>query len=318
MVCVERRRGRRPGPGSSFHASEHAVSAPIEVTRQFTMRLLSIQSHVAFGHVGNAAAVFPLQRLGCEVWPIHTVQFSNHTGYGRWRGSVFAAAMIRDVAQGMAELGVLAACDAVLSGYIGSVEIGEAILGAVAAVRTANPVARYSCDPVIGDVGRGVFVQPGVPQFIRERAVPAADLVTPNQFELEYLADRATPTLGAALDAVEALHALGPRTVLVTSLHTEQTPANAIELLASDVDGRFRLRTPKLPLNASGAGDAIAALFLFHYERSGSLAEALGRAASSMFGVLAKTQEAGSREMLLIEAQEELVNPTRLFVAEKI
>jgi len=213
---------------------------------------------------------------------------------------------------------VLAACDAVLSGYIGSVEIGEAILGAVAAVRTANPVARYGCDPVIGDVGRGVFVQPGVPQFIRERAVPAADLVTPNQFELEYLADRATPTLGAAFDAVEAVHALGPRTVLVTSLHTEQTPANAIDLIASDLEGRFRLRVPKLPLNASGAGDAIAALFLFHYERSGSLAEALGRAASSMFGVLAKTQEAGSREMLLIEAQEELVNPTRLFVAEKI
>lgn len=282
------------------------------------MRVLSIQSHVAFGHVGNAAAVFPLQRLGCEVWPIHTVQYSNHTGYGRCRGSVFSAAMIRDLVHGLAELGVLAGCDAVLSGYIGSVEIGEAILGGVAAVRTANPVARYGCDPVIGDVGRGVFVQPGVPQFMRERAVPAADVVTPNQFELEYLAERATPTLGAALDAVEALHALGPRTVLVTSLHTEQTPANAIELIASGADGRFRLRVPKLPLDANGAGDAIAALFLFHYEHSGSLGEALGRAASSIFGVLAKTQEAASREMLLIEAQEELVNPTRLFVAEKL
>lgn len=282
------------------------------------MRLLSIQSHVAYGHVGNSAAVFPLQRLGCEVWPIHTVQFSNHTGYGRWRGSVFTPATIRDVAHGMAELGVLAACDAVLSGYIGSVEIGEAILGIVAAVRNANPVARYSCDPVIGDVGRGVFVQPGVPQFIRERAVPAADLVTPNQFELEYLAERATPTLGAAFDAIDALHALGPRTVFVTSLHTEQTPANAIDLLASDVDGRFRVRVPKLPINANGAGDAIAALFSFHYERSGSVAEALSRSASSIFGILTKTQEAGSREILLIEAQEELVDPTRLFVAEKM
>jgi pyridoxine kinase len=282
------------------------------------MRILSIQSHVAYGHVGNAAAVFPLQRLGCEVWPIHTVQFSNHTGYGRWRGRIFTADMIREVAKGLADLGVLATCDAVLSGYVGSVEIGEAILSVVEAVRNANPAARYGCDPVIGDVGRGVFVKPGVPQFMREQAVPAADILTPNQFELEYLAGRATPTLAAAFEAVDALHALGPRTVLVTSLHTEQTPANAIDLIASDADGRFRVRVPRLPLKANGAGDAIAALFLCHYERSGSLPEALARAASSIFGVLAKTEEAGAREIMVVEAQDEFVNPARLFTAEKV
>ena len=126
------------------------------------MNILSIQSHVAYGHVGNAAAAFALQRLGIEVWPIHTVQFSNHTGYGSWRGRAFDADTIRELIQGIGERGVLGRCDGVLSGYLGSAEIGIAVLDAVARVRAANPRARYCCDPVIGDVGRGVFVHPGV------------------------------------------------------------------------------------------------------------------------------------------------------------
>src|SRR5438128_3319444 len=102
------------------------------------MNILSIQSHVAFGHVGNAAATFPLQRLGCEVWPIHTVQFSNHTGYGQWRGRVFEAEAISDVLEGVAERGVLATCDGVLSGYMGARETVEAVLAAVAKGEGAN------------------------------------------------------------------------------------------------------------------------------------------------------------------------------------
>ena len=149
------------------------------------MNILSIQSHVAYGHVGNASAVFPMQRLGVEVWPIHTVQFSNHTGYGAWKGQVFDGATIDELMAGIGERGVLGKCDGVLSGYMGSADIGHAILSAVAKVREANPKAMYCCDPVIGDVGRGVFVRPGIPEFMREQAVPAADIVTPNQFELE-------------------------------------------------------------------------------------------------------------------------------------
>src|SRR5436190_13051395 len=139
------------------------------------MNILSIQSHVAYGHVGNSAAVFALQRLGCEVWPIHTVQFSNHTGYGSWRGEVVEAGMVAEVVSGIAERGVLKSCDGVLSGYMGSAEIGEAILDAVKRVKRANPAARYCCDPVIGDVGRGVFVRPEIPDLMRHRAVPIAD-----------------------------------------------------------------------------------------------------------------------------------------------
>jgi pyridoxine kinase len=281
------------------------------------MNILSIQSHVAYGHVGNAAAVFPLQRMGVEVWPVHTVQFSNHTGYGEWKGQVFDAGLIRDVVAGIAERGVLGECDGVLSGYMGGADTAQAILDAVATVKRANPAARYCCDPVIGDVGRGIFVRPGIPEFMRAKAVPAADIITPNQFELDYLSGRESGTPAQARDALKAVHGLGPRAILVTSLHTTQTPDDAIDLLASDDSGCFRLRTPKLPLSVNGAGDAIAALFFAHYLRTGKIDEALSRAASSIFGILRKTVEVGSREIQLIAAQDEIVNPSRVFEAEE-
>jgi pyridoxine kinase len=282
------------------------------------MNILSIQSHVAYGHVGNSAAVFPLQRMGVEVWPIHTVQFSNHTGYDDWQGQVFDAGLIRDVVSGIEKRGVLGECDGVLSGYVGSADIGTAILDAVASVKRANPAAHYCCDPVIGDAGRGVYVREGVAEFLRGKAVPAADIVTPNQFELDYLSGLESKTLARARDAVKALHDLGPRTVLVTSLHTDETPEDAIDMLASDNTGCFRLRTPRLPLSVNGAGDAIAALFLAHYLRAGKIDAALSAAGSATFGVLAKTAEAGSREIQLVAAQDEIVKPSRVFEAEKI
>ena len=262
--------------------------------------------------------MFPLQRLGIDVWPIHTVQFSNHTGYGAWRGQVFDASLIRDLVACIEERGVLSECDGVLSGYMGSAEIAEAILDAVAAVKRANPAAHYCCDPVIGDVGRGVFVREGVPEFMRDKALPAADVVTPNQFELDVLSGRESGTLKQALDAVQRLRDAGPRAVLVTSLHTAETPAECIDLLAADETGSFRVRTPKLPLSINGAGDAIAALFFAHYLRSGHVDEALVQAASAIFGVLNKTMEAGSREIQLIAAQDELVKPSRVFEPELI
>jgi pyridoxine kinase len=283
-----------------------------------SMNILSIQSHVAYGHVGNAAATFPLQRLGVEVWPIHTVQFSNHPGYGEWTGSVFEAALIGELVQGIAQRGVLGSCDGVLSGYMGSADTGAAILDAVAQVKAANPKARYCCDPVIGDVGRGIFVRPGIPEFMREQAVPAADVITPNQFELDLLARQATTTTANARAAIAAVHTLGPMVILVTSLHTEDTPANAIDLVASDASGMFRLRTPKLPITVNGAGDAIAALFFAHHLRTQTAAEALSRAASSIFGLLRRTAEAGAREILLVDAQDEFVNPSRVFAAEPL
>jgi len=282
------------------------------------VNVLSIQSHVAYGHVGNASAVFPLQRLGIEVWPVHTVQFSNHTGYGEWTGRVFDGQAIDEVVQGIADRGVLSRCDAVLSGYLGSADIGHAVTGAVARVREANPDAVYCCDPVIGDVGRGVFVRPGIEEFLRDVAVPAADVITPNHFELDLLAGTTTTSLEAVKDAVAAVHALGPRVVLTTSLITDDTPDDCVDLLAAE-GGRFhRVRTPRLDVSVNGAGDAIAALFLAHWLRTGSAAEALAGAAASVFGLLQRTADAGSREILLVDAQEEFVAPTRTFPVDEV
>jgi pyridoxine kinase len=282
------------------------------------MNILSIQSHVAYGHVGNSAAVFPLQRIGIEVWAVDTVQFSNHPGYGQWRGDVFSGETIRLVVQGIDERGVLGECDGIVSGYLGSLDTGEAVADAVARVKSANPAARYCCDPVIGDSDRGVFVRPGIPECIKERLLPAADVVTPNQFELEYLTDRKTATLHDLLAAIDAVHARGPQLVMVTSLQVDETPQDAIDLVASDRSDRCRVRTPRLPVIANGAGDAIAALFFARYLQGGSSGEALSLAASSMFGILSRTAEAGASEMLLIEAQQELVHPSQVFPAHKI
>jgi pyridoxine kinase len=282
------------------------------------MNILSLQSHVAYGHVGNSAAVFALQRIGVEVWPVHTVQLSNHTGYETARGRAFDAGHIHEVVQGLAERGALRRCDGVLSGYVGSAEVGAAILDAVAAVKRENPRARYCCDPVIGDVEQGVFVAADVAQFMRERALPAADIVTPNHFELDLLAGKTTKSLSEVLTAIDALRSLGPRVALVTSLITDETPADAVGLVVCDDAGRHRLRTPKLPVKAHGAGDLMAALFFAHVLRTGSAAEALSLAASAVHGVLARTAAAKSEEMLLIEAQDELVKPSRMFRPEPL
>jgi pyridoxine kinase len=240
----------------------------------------------------------PCSGSGCEVWPVHTVQFSNHTGYGDWKGRVFDGPAIEEIVEGIAERGVLPRCDGVLSGYMGSADIGNAILAAVKRVREANPDALYACDPVIGDVGRGVFVRPGIPEFMKEQAVPAADIITPNQFELEYLTGVETQTLQAAKDAVAQVQAIGPRAVLVTSLHTHDTPPDAIDMLAGQ-GGRFwRVRTPKLSLSVNGAGDAIAALFFVHYLRSRTAETAMGEACASVFGLLKRTQ--GARTFAII------------------
>ena len=281
-----------------------------------SLNILSIQSWVAYGHVGNASAIFPLQRLGAEVWGVHTVQFSNHTGYGAWRGQVFGADLIRECVTGIEERGVLPSCDAVLSGYLGSAEIGAAVRDAALAVKAANPRALWCCDPVIGDTGRGVFVRPGIPEFLRDQALPAADIATPNQFELEWLTGQAVTSVADAKAAIAALQAKGPRCVLLTSLRTDATGENEIELLAAEGGGFWRLRTPMLPLSVNGAGDAIAALFLFHRLQSGATAPALEAAASSIFGLLSQTLAASALELQVVAAQAEITAPTRRFRAE--
>ena len=283
------------------------------------MNILSIQSWVSYGHVGNASAVFPLQRLGCEVWSINTVQFSNHTGYGHWTGQVYTGEAVRDLVDGIAARGVLPRCDAVLSGYLGDAAIGEAILHAVERVRAANPAAFYCCDPVIGDTDTGVYVRPGIEEFLRERALVQADIATPNRFEVERLTGMDCGTLAGAKAALAALAAGmrngGPRCVLMTSLETDTTPGDHLDMIVLEKGSFHLLRTPRLPVAVNGAGDAIAALFLYHRLRTGDAVAALEAAGSSVHGLLRHTAEAGAREIQLIAAQEEFVAPRVLFRA---
>jgi pyridoxine kinase len=273
------------------------------------VKILSIQSSVAYGHVGNSAAVFPLQRLGHEVWPVLTVHFSNHTGYGAWRGPLLAPGDVADVIAGIDDRGVLGEADAVLSGYQGDPAVGAVILDAVARVKELNPDAVYCCDPVMGDVGRGMFVRPGIPEFLRDTVLPRADIATPNHFELDFLAGRTTTTLAEVLDAVDVVRARGPRDVLVTSVLHDGLADRTLDLVAVSDDGAWAVTTPLLPITPNGCGDVTAALYLAHLLTTGSAATALGRTAASVFAVLEATIAAGTREIALVAAQDAIAVP---------
>ncbi len=282
------------------------------------MKILSIQSSVAYGHVGNSAAVFPLQRLGHEVWPVLTVHFSNHTGYGAWRGPLLSPADVADVIAGIGDRGVLGTADAVLSGYQGDPAVGAVILDAVATVKSLNPEAVYCCDPVLGDVGRGMFVRPGIPEFMRDEVVPRADVITPNHFELDFLAGTTTSTVAEVLDAVDTVRAGGPRDVLVTSVLHSESPVDTLDLIAVSDGGAWTVTTPLLPTTPNGCGDVTTALYLAHLRTTGSPAEALGRTTSSVFAILEATIAAGTREIALVAAQDAIADPPARFEVRQL
>ena len=283
------------------------------------MRFLSLQSHVAYGYVGNRAATFPLQRLGHEVWAVNTVEFSNHTGYGAWRGRTAPADQVADIVRGIEELGLLPRCDALLTGYVGDAALADVVLDTARRVRAANAKAVWCCDPVLGDVDTGIYVKSGIDTFFRERAIPAADLVTPNHFELEHLTGRKVSTMNEALAAARSL-LNGPRLALITSLRRADAPADSIERVAVSPDAAWRIATPLIGFEVApnGTGDAVAALFSAHWIESGDVALALGKAASSIFAVLEATRAQGERELQLVAAQDRMVAPSRHFTAEKL
>jgi pyridoxine kinase len=276
--------------------------------------VLSVQSRVAYGHVGNAASVFPLQRLGIEAWALDTVAFSNHTGHGRWRGSVVPAAHIAELFEGVAALGVLPQIDAVLSGYLGDAMTGPVLLDIVERVRAANPNALFCCDPVIGDVDTGSYVTDGIAEFFRDTALALADIITPNRFELEYLTGHRVATLAEAASAAAELRALGPKVVLVTSIELE---GERIAMLAAGPEGVWSTETPRLPVMLNGCGDVTAALFLGRLLRGEALPDALALTAGSMHGIIDATMRLGRYELALVAAQQELVSPSLSVAAQK-
>ncbi|MGQ3298272.1 pyridoxal kinase PdxY [Reyranella sp.] len=287
------------------------------------MRFLSLQSHVAYGYVGNRAAAFPLQRLGHEVWAVNTVEFSNHTGYGAWRGRAASAEQVAEIVQGIEALGQFSRCDGLLTGYVGDAALADVVLDTARRVRAANPRAVWCCDPVLGDIDTGIYVKPGIDTFFRDRAIPAADLVTPNHFELEHLTGRTVSTMDEALAAARTLlqgERRGPRLALITSLRRADAPPDTIEMVAVTRETAWRVATPMIgfEIAPNGTGDAVAALFTAHWISGDEIADALGKAASSIFAVLEATHAMGERELQLVAAQDRLVAPPRAFRAEKL
>jgi pyridoxine kinase len=280
--------------------------------------ILSIQSLVAYGHAGNSAALFPLQRLGRVVWPVITVHFSNHTGYGEARGPLLASTDVAEVIRGVEDRGALDDCEAVLSGYQGAEDVGAVVLDAVRRVKEHNPQAIYCCDPVMGDVGRGMFVRPGIPEYMRDRVVPAADVVTPNHFELDFLAGTTSRTIDDVVAAAQVVRRSGPGTVLATSVITDDTPDDALDMVLVTGAGAWRTRTPRLAVNPPGAGDLAAAVFLANLLDGRPPAELLACTTSSVFAVVEATAAAGEHELRIVQTQDGLVAPARRFDAEAL
>ena len=285
------------------------------------MTILSIQSRVAYGHVGNSAAVFPLQRLGFEVWPVDTVAFSNHLGYKTWRGRTHPAAEVAEVVEGLGLLGLFGKCQAVLSGYLGEAATGAVVRDAVARVRQANPRAIYLCDPVMGDRDGGMFVKPGVRDAFLEHLLPEADIIVPNAFELEALTDGDATTLKGALACADRLRAdlkrrrgKGGRrragtVVVCTGLLRRDGPPDKIGTLAVADEGAWLATTRFVPMHVHGTGDALAALLLGHYLKTGKLPTALGRAVGGLQAVIEATAAADRYELTLVETQDAMVAP---------
>jgi pyridoxine kinase len=285
------------------------------------VNVLSIQSSVVYGRVGNRAAVPVLERLGHDVWPVDTVAFSNHPAHGAFRGRVVPASELAALVEGLVARGVLGRCDAVLSGYLGDPGTAVVVADAVARVRAANPRALYCCDPVIGEVGRGVYVRPGVPEALRDRLVPLADVVTPNPFELELLTGMAPSTLDAAHAAARALLGCdgreGPGLVVATGLRPPETPGE-LAVLAVTRETTWLVCHPRRTVRVWGTGDAFAALFLGAYLGQRDAKRALEHAVAAMEDVLAVAEAGNADELPLVAAQDALAHPQSRFPATSL
>lgn len=271
--------------------------------------ILSISSQVAYGHVGNAAAVPGLQALGCEVLAVPTVMLAHHPGHGPPKGRALPAEEVAALVEGLDGVGALSRAAGVLTGYLGLPETATVAAEAVTRLKRHRPRALYLCDPVIGDGGR-VYVRDGVEEAIRDRLLPLADAITPNHFELERLSGRTVASEAEAVAAARALIARGPKVVVTTSLRRTDAPAETVETLAVSGEGAWIVATPRLEKAPQGSGDLLAALFLGHLVLGAAVPNALARAVSGVHVVLAASQ--GLPEMRLVAERNRLLSPPPL------
>ncbi|MCL2892200.1 pyridoxal kinase PdxY [Brenneria tiliae] len=282
--------------------------------------ILSIQSHVVFGHAGNSAAEFPMRRMGANVWPLNTVQFSNHTQYGHWTGCVMPAGHLTEIVQGIADIDRLKDCDAVLSGYIGSPEQGEHILGIVRQVKAVNPQALYFCDPVMGSPEKGCIVAPGVADFHCRQALRAADVIAPNLPELEQLSGHAIHNVAEAVDTARALCEQGPKIVLVKHLSRAAYRSDSFEMLLVTPTDAWHISRPLVEFERQpvGVGDLTSGLLLVNLLKGVALDKALEHTTSAVYDVMLITKEMNQYELQLVAAQDGIVNPRHHFQAVRL
>ncbi|CAG9414609.1 pyridoxal kinase PdxY [Providencia alcalifaciens] len=283
--------------------------------------VLSIQSHVVFGHAGNSAAAFPMCRMGVDVWPLNTVQFSNHTQYPQWTGSVFPAQHLTDIVEGLAKIHKLEICDAVLSGYIGSAEQGSDILAIVKKVKAANHQALYFCDPVMGHPEKGCIVAPGVAEFLCQQALAASDVIAPNLLELETLANEKITTVEQAVNAARKLCHQGPKTVLVKHLSRAGYRADRFEMILVTAEHSWHVSRPLVDFGEKqpvGVGDLTSGLMLVNILKGEPLNKGLEHVAAAVYEVMLKTKEMGEYELQLVAAQDLMVNPQHKFCATQL
>ncbi len=261
---------------------------------------MSIQSSVVYGHVGSTAASLPLQRLGFDVWALPTVLYSSHAGHPGVRGRRTPVSVLRELLAGLEALGRLDCCEAVLSGYLGRPEAWQFVLEALEAVRAQRPDAWYVCDPVLGDEGE-LYVPAKLVRTFREQAVPRADLLVPNRFELEWLVGRPVGSIAEALGAARELHQAGAREVVVKGLVFEHDGALAQHVIGLDAEGAWLARAAHVAEFWSGAGDVFTALVAGLRLGGTPLPDTIGRATALMQILVARTHELGAPELRMVE-----------------
>lgn len=282
--------------------------------------ILSIQSHVVYGYAGNKSATFPMQLLGIDVWALNTVQFSNHTQYGKWTGMVIPKEQIGEIVQGIDNIGELHQCDAVLSGYIGSAEQVEEIIKAFHKVKERNPKAIYLCDPVMGHPDKGCIVADGVKEGLIKTAMAQADIITPNLVELRELSGLAVENFEQAIEAVKVILSKGPKKVLVKHLSRVGKDATKFEMLLANEDGIWHISRPLHDFSKEpvGVGDLTAGLFLANLLNGKSDVEAFEHTANAVNDVMETTHNAGVYELQTIASREWIVKPKSQYKAVKI
>jgi len=277
------------------------------------MSILSIQSAVVAGNVGNSASAFFLQRMGFPVWPVNTVMFSNHPAHGSHTGRVTPAEEVRALIDGLDQRGLLADCTAVLSGYLGDPDTGPVVLDAVRRVRARNADALFLCDPVIGDKGK-VYVADGIADFFATEGVAEADVVTPNTFEAECLTGIAVRSVADALAAADRLRAKGPRIVVITGIETE---SGLSSVCAAD-GSAWQVTYPAIDAPSYGAGDLFAGLLLGRLLQDGDPHTALAFAAAATHAAIQLAATRGSADLPLIDGQDAILNPETIRPTEKL